>query len=74
MSAQVWLGVKLVTKRCPVCGGFISDEAWSGVPKPKVKCPKCGSSRNWKDGKYVGPLGSVQRYLCRDCDYRFSEQ
>ena len=42
-----------------------------------LKCPECGSSRKWKDGfRYVksetGKL-PIQRYLCRECGYRFSE-
>lgn len=40
-------------------------------------CPECGSSRTWKDGfRYVrSEIGTVptQRYLCRNCGYRFSE-
>ena len=37
------------------------------------KCPECNSQKTWKDGlRYVqGKL--VQRYLCRSCGYRFSE-
>ena len=30
-------------------------------------CPQCGSSRLFKDGN------AVQRWLCRDCGYRFSQ-
>jgi len=36
-------------------------------------CPECGSLRIWKDGLRTTGLGPVQRYLCRECGYRFSE-
>ena len=36
------------------------------------KCPECGSQRVWKDGIRYTPYGEVQRYLCRNCAYRFS--
>jgi DNA-directed RNA polymerase subunit M/transcription elongation factor TFIIS len=38
-----------------------------------VKCPECGSHRSYKDGLRVLSDGSeTQRFLCRDCGYRFS--
>jgi integrase len=36
-------------------------------------CPECGSSRLYKDGLRHTNEGQVQRFLCRDCGYRFSE-
>jgi len=37
-------------------------------------CPECGSTRLFKDGKRKLADGSkVQRYLCRDCGYRFTD-
>ena len=37
-------------------------------------CPQCGSKRVWKDGIRRLIDGSVvQRWLCRDCGYRFSD-
>lgn len=48
----------------------------SGPHQPPIRCPECGSDRIWKDGlRYPrGNKGTpVQRYLCRDCGYRFSE-
>jgi hypothetical protein len=40
----------------------------------KLKCPQCGSTRLYKDGmRYLLTGQSVQRWLCRDCCYRFSE-
>jgi len=37
------------------------------------KCPNCNNNRIWKDGKRKNQKGIVQRYVCRECDYRFSE-
>jgi len=37
------------------------------------KCPECHSNKIWKDGKRKTRNGLIQRYICRDCDYRFSE-
>ena len=39
-----------------------------------VKCPQCRSMKNWKDGIRYTPTGEIQRYLCRDCYFRFSEK
>src|SRR3972149_658245 len=36
------------------------------------KCPECGSQRVWKDGIRYTLYGEIQRYLCRNCAYRFS--
>ncbi|MEM3360659.1 MAG: tyrosine-type recombinase/integrase [Candidatus Bathyarchaeia archaeon] len=36
-------------------------------------CPECSSKRLYKDGlRYLADGCTVQRYLCRDCGYRFS--
>jgi transposase-like protein len=40
--------------------------------KSEVKCPECGSKLAWKNGIRYTCFGEVQRYLCRDCGYRFS--
>ncbi|RLI00117.1 site-specific integrase [Candidatus Bathyarchaeota archaeon] len=36
-------------------------------------CPQCGSKRVWKDGLRYTSAGTIQRYICRVCGYRFSE-
>ena len=44
-------------------------------PREKCKtCPSCSSNLTWKDGKRKdNRTGKVtQRYLCRECGYRFS--
>ncbi|MDI6848033.1 MAG: hypothetical protein QMD23_07935, partial [Candidatus Bathyarchaeia archaeon] len=41
---------------------------------PKLPCPECGSERLYKDGlRYLKDGSTVQRWLCRDCGYRFSQ-
>jgi DNA-directed RNA polymerase subunit RPC12/RpoP len=40
----------------------------------KLKCPECSSERLYKDGLRYNKDGTArQRWLCRDCGYRFSE-
>src|SRR3990170_3588604 len=42
--------------------------------QPKLKCPQCASERLYKDGmRYLSDGESVQRWLCRECCYRFSK-
>ena len=36
-------------------------------------CPNCGSQKVWKDGLRYTISGNLQRYICRECGYRFSE-
>ena len=39
----------------------------------KPVCPECGSERLYKDGlRYLADGQPVQRWLCRNCGYRFS--
>ena len=39
-----------------------------------VKCPQCDSNRVWKSGlRYSKTDAEVQRWLCRDCGFRFSK-
>jgi integrase len=35
-------------------------------------CPECGYTKTWKDGIRYTKLGDIQRYICRECGYRFS--
>ncbi|MEM3694998.1 MAG: tyrosine-type recombinase/integrase [Candidatus Bathyarchaeia archaeon] len=38
-------------------------------------CPECGSQLLYKDGlRYLSDGSTVQRWLCRNCGYRFSEK
>ncbi|MEM2463981.1 MAG: hypothetical protein QXY07_04785, partial [Candidatus Bathyarchaeia archaeon] len=39
-----------------------------------MQCPQCGSLRLYKDGlRYLADGTSVQRWLCRNCGYRFTD-
>ena len=39
-----------------------------------LRCPQCGSGRLYRDGlRYLANGEPIQRWLCRDCGYRFSE-
>ena len=38
-----------------------------------VKCPQCASDRVWKDGLRRNGRKTIQRFLCRQCSFRFSE-
>jgi len=63
-------------------GGILDKKAGSQNGKsagskrpaqPPIKCPECGNQKIWKDGLRYTNLGSVQRYICRNCAYRFSD-
>ena len=46
-------------------------------PKEGLKCPTCGGQRLWRDGSRYLPFDEsvkIQRWLCKDCGYRFSEK
>ena len=36
-------------------------------------CPECSSSKTWKDGFRYVQGETIQRFLCRSCGFRFSE-
>jgi len=38
------------------------------------ECPNCHSKRNWRDGLRETSFNSIQRFICRDCGFRFSEK
>jgi len=40
---------------------------------PALACPQCSSTLLYKDGSRYTSEGQVQRWLCRECSYRFSE-
>ena len=42
--------------------------------EPTPKCPQCGSNKLYKDGlRYLADGTTVQRWLCRECGYRFTD-
>ena len=45
----------------------------SGRPaQSPIKCPQCSSQKTWKDGVRKTNFVDIQRYLCRECGFRFS--
>ena len=43
-------------------------------PKTLGKCPQCSSTSLYKDGlRYISDGTSIQRWLCRNCGYRFTD-
>jgi len=55
-----------------------ADSEFEPPTQPPLKCPECGSSSIWKNGfRYVrtetGGDIAIQRYICRECGRRFSE-
>jgi transcription initiation factor TFIIIB Brf1 subunit/transcription initiation factor TFIIB len=52
-----------------------SDLQESAGTNPLNPCPECGSKKLYRDGlRYLADGSSVQRWICRDCGYRFSEK
>ena len=45
-----------------------------GGEEASRECPNCHSKKNWKDGRRATSLGSIQKFRCRCCDFRFSEK
>jgi transposase-like protein len=42
--------------------------------KASLKCPECGSSKVYNNGKRYLSYGlELQRFKCRECGHRFSE-
>ncbi|MCJ7559618.1 hypothetical protein MUO79_03240, partial [Candidatus Bathyarchaeota archaeon] len=51
------------------------SESADGSAGASPLCPQCGSKKLYHDGlRYLADASSVQRWLCRDCHYRFSEK
>jgi integrase/predicted RNA-binding Zn-ribbon protein involved in translation (DUF1610 family) len=49
-----------------------SDSSESAGTSPL--CPQCGSKKLWRDGLRYSPFGDrIQRWLCRNCGFRFSD-
>ncbi|MEM2888033.1 MAG: tyrosine-type recombinase/integrase [Candidatus Bathyarchaeia archaeon] len=71
-------------KNCGKCGnseGVTENMAEAhytqGSPKNEevtqpIACPSCGSTKAWKDGLRKTDTGNIQRWLCRECGFRFS--
>ena len=48
-----------------------SDVCSQPAQRP-TKCSNCNSTKIWKDGLRKTDSGDIQRYLCRECGFRFS--
>lgn len=49
-------------------------DATPAAQSPIQSCPECGSERLYRDGlRYLDDGETAQRWLCRDCGFRFSE-
>ena len=72
---QEMIVLELKIVNCPHCGKILPRHLWE-IPSSRIseniKCPECGSRRLYRDGIRYTNSGNVQRYLCRDCGYRFS--
>ena len=52
-----------------------SDGKWDLSGRPAqltINCPQCSSKKTWRDGIRKTGYSDVQRYLCRECVFRFS--
>ena len=54
------------------CNDSAKDNT-AAIFNSQIFCPECKSQRIWKDGMRYTISRKVQRYLCRECGYRFSE-
>ena len=51
------------------------SEGFAGASSQIPHCLQCSSKKLWKDGlRYLTGGESVQRWLCRGCGYRFSDE
>lgn len=73
MGKVGFLEKRILGKESGLSNGKLAPQS---QPHQPPKCPECASHRIWKDGlRYVktdtGEM-PTQRYLCRNCGYRFS--
>ena len=55
--------------------GKLENKPPLAQPPKQPSCPRCGSTRLYKDGlRYLKDGTTVQRWLCRECFYRFSQR
>jgi len=56
-----------------IVGDSVLQNKINGGEKANRECPKCHSNRIIKAGKRETVYGQTQRFLCKNCDFRFSE-
>ena len=72
MAASTMLSTRSILDK--KAGSKNGKSAGSKRPaQPPIKCPECDSLKTWKDGFRYTNLGPMQRYICRNCAYRFSD-
>jgi integrase len=52
----------------------LANQNYVGGEMASRECPNCHSKKNWKDGLRETSFGLVQRLICRECGFRFSEK
>jgi integrase/predicted RNA-binding Zn-ribbon protein involved in translation (DUF1610 family) len=50
-----------------------SAEGSAGASSQIPHCPKCGSEKLWRDGQRAIYSEVIQRWLCKNCGFRFSD-
>ena len=55
--------------------GKLVSETPAAQPPKQPFCPQCGSTKLYKDGlRSLTDGTTIQRWLCRECSYRFTEK
>jgi len=61
-------------KRLSNNGKLGNVQPHQSLEQPQLQCPECSSKRLYRAGlRYLKNGAIVQRWLCRDCGFRFSE-
>ena len=71
MAASTMLSTRSILDK--KAGSKNGKSARKRSAQPPIKCPECDSLKIWKDGLRYTNLGPIQRYICRNCAYRFSD-
>ncbi len=63
-----------IFSKADLCNDKSPSSGDEGASHPIPSCPKCGNKRVWRDGLRFQMFGEkIQRWLCRDCELRFSD-
>ncbi len=69
LSPEVVFGLKAGSKSCKLEPASDSTGSSSHIPL----CPKCKSKKIWRDGQRAIYSETIQRWLCKNCGFRFSD-